>query len=125
MRTKEQVRMYKALYDRNKMWTCSVCGEEMKITRKYNHLRKDYHLINVENMIANGLEVPNFKKSAPKDWKCYICDDGYIYKNKSQHCLSDTHKRNQALLIQKGLPITSMKVYETFIPNFSKLVDVC
>lgn len=120
MRTKEQIKQYHKYYAFNKMWTCVVCCEDMLMRNKFRHLVKDYHLINVENMIALGLEVPEFKRSASKDWKCTVCDDGYSYKNRYQHCLSLKHKNKEALLTAEGLQIPSIKVNEDFMPNFSK-----
>lgn len=120
MRTKEQIKAYRDLYNSKKMWNCSVCNEELKISNKYSHLEKDYHLINVENMIALGLEVPKFKRSAPKDWKCPICKNGIVYKNRSQHCSSLRHIRNKELLSLKGIPTPNIFVNEKFMPNFSR-----
>lgn len=112
MWTSEQAKAYGKLYREIRRWTCLVCDEEMGINNKYKHLRKDYHLIGVDNMIARGLEVPSFIRKAPKNWICPICNDDYKYVNKSRHASSKTHRDNIDVMISKGLPIPNIFVNE-------------
>lgn len=105
-----RVKAYRRLYYNTRRWTCSVCNEDMKMDNKYKHLKKDYHLVGVENMIAKGLEVPNFIRKAPKNWKCPICGDETMIRNRSQHIKTQYHKAKVSNLVSKGLPVPNIFV---------------